>query len=136
LMCLFIGIAVYLGLWILSFFWLDLPNKWTLALIAGITEFIPIIGPALGATPIALIALSQYGFVWLFVVAIFYTILQLFESHILIPLVMNQALGVSALLILIVMTLWGISFWFIGVMLGVPLAVIISLVFEDFIEDE
>jgi predicted PurR-regulated permease PerM len=40
----------------------------------------------------ALIALSQYGFVGLLVIVIFYTILQLMESNILVPLVMKQAL--------------------------------------------
>ena len=136
LLCFFIGITVYIGLWTMSLFWMDLPNRWTLALIAWIMEFIPIIWPTLGAIPMALIALSQYGFVGLLVIVIFYTILQLMESNILVPLVMKQALWVSALLILITMTLGWVSFGFIWVLLWVPLAVILSLIFEDFIEND
>jgi predicted PurR-regulated permease PerM len=72
----------------------------------------------------------------LLVIVIFYTILQLMESNILVPLVMKQALWVSALLILITMTLGWVSFGFIWVLLWVPLAVILSLIFEDFIEND
>jgi predicted PurR-regulated permease PerM len=38
---------VYVGLWILAWVGIDLPNKFTLALIAGLFEFLPYIGPAL-----------------------------------------------------------------------------------------
>ncbi len=135
-MCLFIGLAVYFWLLILSLFWLDLPNKWILALIAWITEFIPILWPVLWAIPMSLIALTKYWFVGILVIAGFYAILQFFESNILIPLVMRQALGVSSLVILLTMTLWGNIFGFVGMVLWVPLAVIISLIFEDFIDED
>jgi predicted PurR-regulated permease PerM len=82
-----------------------------------------------------LIALSQYWLVWFLVIVWFYTILQLFESHILVPLVMNQALGVNALLILLTMTLGWVLFGFVWIMLGVPLAVILSIFFEDLIKE-
>ncbi len=135
LLCFFIWIAVYIGLWVLVLFWIDLPNKLTLALMAWIAEFIPIVWPALGASPMALVALTQYWFIGLLVIVIFYTILQLSESHILVPLVMNQALWVSALLILVTMTLGGVIFGFIWILLWVPLAVILGIFFEDFFKD-
>jgi predicted PurR-regulated permease PerM len=42
-LCLFIGGGVLLALWILSLFHMNIPQKGSLALIAGITELIPYI---------------------------------------------------------------------------------------------
>jgi predicted PurR-regulated permease PerM len=40
-LCVAIGIGVWLGLNVIALLGVDLPNKITLALIAGLTEFIP-----------------------------------------------------------------------------------------------
>ncbi|MEI7558132.1 MAG: hypothetical protein WCJ45_04880 [bacterium] len=48
LLCIFIGIMMYIALWILSFFGIDLPQRGALAGIAAMTELIPYIGPFIG----------------------------------------------------------------------------------------
>ena len=113
-------------------FGIDLPNKFTLALIAGLTEFIPYLGPFMGMVPAILLGILWYG--WrggLFVLGL-YRLIQQSENNILVPMVMYQTLGISPLLILICMIIGGSILWFIGIILAVPIAVIINILFEDY----
>ncbi|UFX83380.1 AI-2E family transporter [Candidatus Absconditicoccus praedator] len=134
LLSIFIFFTVLLVLNTIAVFGLDLPNKFTLALIAGITEFIPIIGPILGAIPAVLVAVSEYGLIGFLVIVIVYTLIQGFENYVLVPMVMNHALGVNALLILIAMLIGGSLMGFVGIVLSVPIAVIANLIFEDIVK--
>ncbi|MBS8122239.1 AI-2E family transporter [Candidatus Vampirococcus lugosii] len=135
LLSIFIFITVFILLNTISFFGMDLPNKFTLALISGLTEFIPILGPVLGAIPAMLVAISEFGFIGFITIVVIYTLIQGFENYILVPLVMNQALGVSPLLIIIAMLLGGSLMGFVGIVLSVPIAVISNLIFEDIIKE-
>ena len=92
LLCCVIGITTYIGLWILSWIGMDLPQKGTLALIIGIFEIFPYIGPWLGAVPAAVSALALFGFKGLIAVVALYTIIQQCEDKFLCPLVMNKTL--------------------------------------------
>lgn len=65
---------------------------------------------------------------------VMYWVVQWTENNILIPAVMSKTIGVSPMLILLCaisgVTLFGI----LGVLLAVPLAVMIMILFEDLIE--
>lgn len=134
LLSIFIFVTVLILLNTIALFWIDLPNKFTLALIAWITEFIPIIWPILWAIPAILVAISEFWFVWFIVVVVIYTLIQLFENYVLVPIVMNQALWVSPLLIIIAMLIWWSLMWFVWIVLSVPIAVIANLIFEDLVD--
>jgi predicted PurR-regulated permease PerM len=79
---------------------LGLPSALLLALIAGLAEAVPIVGPALGVGPAILVALAIRPDMLLLVV-IAYVVIQLLESNILVPIVMRNAIGVSPLLIIL-----------------------------------
>lgn len=133
LLSLYIGIVVWIVLETLSipWIWIDLPNKFTLALIAGITEFVPMLGPILWAIPALLVAILAYWFKWFIWVLIAYYVIQWTENNILIPFVMNHALWISPLVIFIAMLVWWSVLWFVWIVLSVPIAVILTIVFED-----
>ncbi len=130
LLWLFIWLAVYLWLVTLSFFWINLEDKWTLALIAWLMEFIPYLWPILGAIPALIVWSLEFWLTWFIAVWILFIIIQQIEGLI-VPIVMNKALWVSPLLILIAMLVWLQVMWFVWIILAIPLAVIISLLFED-----
>ena len=134
ILCVSIGVMVFTGLQLLALFWYDLPNKVTLSLIAWLTEFIPYAWPILWMIPALLVAGIEYGFggaVW---VAVLYIIIQQLENNVLVPMVMSQTLGASPLLIFICMIIWGSLLWFLWVLLAVPIAVIITIIYESFIQ--
>lgn len=130
LLCVFIWVTVYAALWILSLFGMDLPSKWSLAMIAWLTEFIPYLGPIFASVAAVMVALLNY---WIYgaliVLAVFFAIQRL-ENNVFIPLLMNKTLWVNPVVVFVSMIIWGLIMWFLWVLLSVPIAVIITLMVE------
>ncbi len=131
LLWIFIWISVYIGLWTLSLvFGIDLENKWTLALMAGLMEFIPYLWPILWSLPSLLVWALSYGFSWFVIVWVLFIIIQQIEGFI-VPIIMNKALWVSPLMIIIMMLIWMKVMGLVWIILAIPFAVIVSLLFEE-----
>ena len=114
---------------------LRMPYALTLAVLAGICEFIPAIGPFIAAVPAVLIAFTQGGFVMGLVTMGVYYIIQWCENNLLVPLIMKRAVGRSPIAILFAM-LVGVSFPdtvhpILGIMLAVPTTTLIAIFLED-----
>lgn len=127
LLCLIIGSCVAVWLRIMSRFGLDLPNKFSLALIAWLTEFLPYIWPLLWSIPALLVALLWFWWKWVLVTALLYRWIQTAENNVIVPAVMSQKLWVSPLVIFLCMLLWASLFGFLWVLLAVPLAVMVTI---------
>ncbi len=130
LLWIFIWLAVYLWLLTLSLFWINLNTKWTLALIAWLMEFIPYLWPILWSLPSLLLASLSYWFWWFLWVWLLFVIIQQVEWWI-VPIIMNKALWVNPLLIMISMLFGMKILGFLWIIFAIPIAVIISLAFED-----
>lgn len=129
-LCFFIWITSYIWLRLLEIFGIHIPQKWTLALLAGLFEIIPYIWPFLWAIPAALSALIFTGWWWVFAIIVLYTIIQQWEEKILVPIIMGKTLWVSPLLVFICMLVCGNIMGFLWVLLAVPIAVIIGIALE------
>ena len=129
-LCLFIWIMSYAWLRILELFNVSIPQKWTLAILAGLFEIIPYLGPFLWWLPAAISALIFSWWWWFLAVIVLYTIIQQSEEKILVPILMWKTLWVSPLIVFICMILCGTIMWFFWVLLAVPMAVIVSLAFH------
>lgn len=130
LLCLVIATLTLIVLLILG-----VPYALTLALLAGFTEFIPYVGPLIGAVPGVMIALAHDGFLWAMVVGIAYYMIQFSENNFIVPLIMKHSVDISAVAILFAM-LVGISFPSVihpvlGILLSIPLASILGIFLED-----
>jgi predicted PurR-regulated permease PerM len=131
MLCLAIGILVFAALSILR-----MPYALTLAVLAGFTEFIPVVGPIVAAIPAIFIALAQSGLFPAMVVAIVYYGIQWCENNLLVPLIMKRAVGLSPIAVMFAM-LVGVSFPdtvhpVLGVLLAVPVSTIISIFIQDY----
>lgn len=135
MLCLFMGVAMYAILWILALFGLDLPQKWALAGIVAITELIPYIGPFIGGAAAALVAFIHFWRYGALIVIGCAMLLQWLENNVLIPLLMNKTLGVNPIVIFISMIIWGLILGFLGILLAVPIAVIVTLLMEKTFEE-
>jgi predicted PurR-regulated permease PerM len=116
-----IGAMIALGLALVG-----VPSALALGLIAGITEFIPIIGPVIGAIPALLLAFTQdlNTVIWTLVV---FVVVQQTESNVVIPLVMGRAVAVPAAVGLFAVVAIGVLFGPLGLLLGYPLAIVIDV---------
>lgn len=125
LLGLAIGIVVYLALSILG-----IKYALSLALIAAIFELIPIIGPILAAVPAVFLGFLKGPELGL-IVAVVYFLIQQLESHLLVPVVMRQAVGLNPLLVIIAL-LAGAK---LGGIMGMFLAVPVASVLAEFVAD-
>jgi len=135
LLSLIIGVAMYVWLWILSMFGIDLPQKWAIAAIAWIMEVVPYIGPILWGLVATLVAFTHIGWYAALIVMAMVFVIQWLENNVLIPLLMNKTLGVNPVVIFISMIIGALILGVVGVLLAVPIAVIITLVLEKTLEE-
>lgn len=92
-----------------------------LALVAAVTELIPVIGPIIAAIPAILLARADSPTKALLVLG-FYVLLQQFESNVLIPKVMEQQTHIPPLLSLFAIFAGGSIAGILGALVAVPFA--------------
>jgi len=127
ILCVIIGFLSWLGLTILG-----VEYSLVLGLWAGLTEFIPYLGPFLGAVPAVFIALTTGSFTQAIIVVIWYIIIQQLENNLIVPKVMEKTVGLNPLVVIIVMLMGAKLAGVVGIILAVPFALIIKAFAEDF----
>jgi len=124
---LFLALVIFLFTFIgLSLMGIDFPLG--LAVAAGLTELIPIIGPIIGFVPAFIVVLATEPEKWWWV-ALFYLGLQAAENYLLVPRVHGQSVHMHPALVLLLLTIAGALFGLIGVLLVVPIAATIRDVY-------
>jgi len=123
-----VGTLSFLGLWLLG-----VKFALTLAVIAGILELIPFIGPTISAIPAAFIGFTQSPFLGFAVIAL-YVVIQQFENHILVPKIMEKTTGISPVVVVLAILVGAKLLGFLGVLLAVPVAVILSVFVQEILD--
>jgi len=113
-----------------GFFFMGVPYFFVLAVIAGIGEMIPMVGPLLSAIPAVGVALTVSPGLAL-AVAAYCLVLQLIENNVLVPKVMGQTVGLNAVTVIISLAIGSELLGFVGALLAVPTAAIIQVLFEE-----
>lgn len=126
-LCLVIGILA-----LIAYLIIGLPYVLVLALIAGIMEAVPILGPILGAVPAGLVALSiaPDKLIWVIIATV---IIQQLENNLLVPRVMRRAVGVNPFVSLLSLFAFSSLLGIPGALMAVPAAAIIQLLLDHFI---
>jgi predicted PurR-regulated permease PerM len=100
---------------------LGAPFPFALALLAGLMEFVPYIGPFLAAIPAVIVGFAEGPQLALYVAALFIGV-QLLESYVLAPLVQQRAVHLPPAAILFAQVLMGAIVGALGVAVATPLA--------------
>ncbi len=126
-LCVVIGIMA-----LLAYKLIGLPNALVLAIIAGVLEAVPMVGPLLGAIPAAMVAFSlgPDKLIWVLVATL---VLQQLENTLLVPRVMSKAVGVNPFVTLLALFAFGSFFGVAGALMAIPIAAIIQLLLNHFI---
>jgi predicted PurR-regulated permease PerM len=128
---LVVAVLTAIGLFILG-----VPMALTLALIAGILNFIPNFGPLIAIIPAALISFMQGPTTALIVIAL-YMVVQILESSIITPQIQKKMINMPPALIIIAQLVMGIFAGVLGLVLATPIiAIVIVLVNELYVKDE
>jgi predicted PurR-regulated permease PerM len=132
ILCVSIFVTTYIWLIIAqSIFDFDTERTFTLALISGIMEFIPYVGPILALVPALIIGL---GISWeaAAVLTILYLIIQQFENNVLVPYVMSKNLDLSPFLVFIVMLAGASLGGILGIILAIPVAWVCRVIYIEY----
>jgi len=108
----------------LAYWWIGLPSPFALGFIAGLTDFIPFLGPFLGAAPAVLIAFTVGGEATLWTVLAVLVIQQI-EGNVIQPLVTRNVISTPPALALFAILIGSVLFGTLGLIFGFPLAVVV-----------
>jgi predicted PurR-regulated permease PerM len=113
------GTFMYIGMKVFEIFF-DMKYAATIALLAAFAELFPYIGPLITGVLAVLIAINIS---WLLVIIVLCWILiaQFLEGNLLVPLVMEKAVGMSSVAVMLALSIGGILGNAIG---GVPMAIL------------
>lgn len=106
-----------------------------LAIIAGLCEFIPYLGPSVSTVLAVTLTLINNPYDAVLVLA-WYIAMQILQHNVFVPNVMRKVVGINPVIsisaLLIGATLGGV----VGVILALPTAIILSVVIQDFLESK
>ncbi|MCB8944320.1 MAG: AI-2E family transporter [Ardenticatenaceae bacterium] len=137
-----IGVIVWLGLALLG-----VENSGALGLLSGLLEFIPIIGPVIGAGAAMIVAFFQTshcggifqfffeagscglaGWQFTLIVLGLMFVIQQLENNILVPRIVGEALDLHPLLVMIAVFMGGSLAGILGAILAAPVAATLKLI--------
>lgn len=116
---LIIGLTTFVGLTILG-----VDYSLALAVFAGLMEIIPIIGPIISLVPAVIIGFAISPVTGLGVIGL-YILIQQLENHLIVPKVMQRAIGFNPLVTIIALTIGGKLMGIIGAVLAVPFTIVV-----------
>lgn len=127
---LVVGLAVYIGLSIIG-----VQYALVLAIIAGLFEIVPYIGPIAAAIPAIILAFLQSPVKGIMTLVLYVAVQQL-ENNILVPKIMQKVVGLNPVVSIVALMVGFNIFGIVGAILAVPVATMIAVFVEDMFADE
>ncbi len=125
-----VGLMSFIGFTIIGL-------KYTIALavLAGLLEVVPNLGPTLSAVPAVLVGLSQSYPLGLITLAVSILVQQL-ENNLIVPVVMKKAVGLNPIVTLIALVVGGKVGGILGILLAIPAALVLETLMMEIIKDK
>lgn len=131
-----IGVTVYLVLNLINVAYSPgIPYTIPLAILAGILEMVPTIGPIVSALPALVLAYSLSPLLTA-VVGVSYFLIQQLENHYLVPQVMKKAVGLNPLVVILAVAAGTQLLGIAGALLAVPFTVAVQIIAQEIIKSE
>ena len=126
--CVFVGFFCYISFWLLG-----TKYPFSLALLAGVLNFIPVVGPVVTGAIIFLVTFLGSLPRAIFVLIVFILIQQI-ENNILTPILTKKFIGLPPVLVLVALSVGGLLWGFLGAILSIPLFGILFEFLRDFLK--
>jgi predicted PurR-regulated permease PerM len=132
LVVLYASVAAYIGLGLV----LKIQHAAFLALITGLLELIPFVGPGTSAVIAGLVAVQQASSAWNIIAYIIYaTALRISIDQFFGPLVLGRAAYVPPVLVIFCFLAGGLLFGIVGVILSVPVALCVKVLLREIYQE-
>lgn len=124
LLSLSIGVITWFALSIIG-----LEFALPLALLAGILEIVPTLGPILAAIPAIIVALS-ISTPLAVLVLIAYIVIQVLENNLLVPRIMERSVGLNPIIVIVAIIAGGKLLGLIGALLSIPFVTLVVVIYN------
>lgn len=127
--CLIVGILCSIGFWLIG-----LPSSMVLGLMAGMLEFVPLVGPLLMAIIATALALLHSGYWMALAVLIFLGVLRIVQDYVIYPRIIGVGIHLHPLAVILAILggaeLAGVA----GVFLAIPVIAIVTVSYRHWLE--
>ncbi|MDX6577677.1 MAG: hypothetical protein QOE96_3630 [Blastocatellia bacterium] len=127
--CLLVGVICSVG-----FALLGLPSPLVLGLIAGMLEFVPLVGPLVVAILAVMLALLHSGLAMAFVVMIFLGVLRIVEDYVIYPRLIGQGIHLHPLAVILAILAGAEIAGVAGIFLAIPVIAVITVSYRHWLE--
>lgn len=127
--CLLIGIICSIG-----FALLGLPNPLVLGFIAGIFEFVPLVGPLLVAVLAVIVATVHGGAASALLVIVFLTVLRIAQDYFIYPRLIGQGIHLHPLAVILAILAGAELAGITGIFLAIPVVAILTVSYRHWLE--
>ena len=127
--CLFIGLVCALGFTVLG-----LPGGLIMGLIAGVFEFVPLIGPVAIAIMAALLAFLHAGPISAFFVLLFLGVLRIAQDYFIYPRFIRQGIHLHPLAVIFAILSGAELAGIAGIFLAIPVVAILTVSYRHWME--
>lgn len=118
------------GLYFLAFWAIGVPYALLLALLGGLLEFIPYIGPLIAAVPAVILGLSISP-THALLALIATLVIQRIENDVIVPKVMQKTVGLNPIVSLVAFMVGAKLFGVVGAIFAIPVAMAVSVVLSE-----
>jgi predicted PurR-regulated permease PerM len=127
--CFLIGAICSIG-----FALIGLPSPLVLGLIAGMLEFVPLVGPLVVAILVALLALLHWGPGMAFVVLLFLGVLRVVQDYVIYPRIIGQGIHLHPLAVILAILAGAEIAGVAGIFLAIPVIAILTVSYRHWLE--
>ncbi len=106
-----------------------------IAVIGGLLEIIPYLGPIIATVPAVLAGFTVSPWVAL-IVLIAYIVIQQIENYLIAPLIMRKAVGLNPAVIILALLIGGIVGGVLGILVAVPVATALGVIVSDLLDKD
>jgi len=127
--CLLVGILCSIG-----FALIGLPSPLVLGLLAGMLEFVPLIGPLVVAILVAVLAMLHWGFGMAVVVLLFLAVLRIVQDYVIYPRIIGQGIHLHPLAVILAILAGAEIAGVAGIFLAIPVIAILTVSYRHWLE--
>src|SRR5438552_1713081 len=127
--CVLIGVISSVG-----FALIGMPSPLVLGLIAGVLEFVPLVGPLVVAILAALLALLHSGFGMAFIVLLFLGVLRIVQDYVIYPRIIGTGIHLHPLAVILAILSGAELAGVAGIFLAIPVIAILTVTYRHWLE--
>jgi predicted PurR-regulated permease PerM len=111
---------------------LDIPLAATWAIIGGVGNLIPFLGPIIASVPAVLLALLLGGWSLALIVVLIFILINQIDANVLSPIILAKAAALHPVTIVLGILVGALLFGLWGALLAVPLVSFFKLLYVDY----